>query len=214
MPTKQYFSITSGGLKIITYRSENLNGILKEIIDDILWSYRLEPDEITSETFDSNYFRELFDFDENDANALKKLVTFKESLEDITIELNETSNYQFEDPDCKWSLKFEQLYEHTFMSGFNIVNKYYPTAYHIEELLKQTIIMMVTILTIVILTVYIFKLLTDMTPDSPQMQLVINILNFAIVFSVGSSIILSTRIFIKNLADNVKKIKESDEPRN
>lgn len=73
---------------------------------------------------------------------------------------------------------------------------------------------MVTILAIVILTVYIFKLLTDMTPDSPQMQLVINILKFAIVFSVGSSIILSTRIFIKNLADNVKKIKESDEPRN
>lgn len=83
-----------------------------------------------------------------------------------------------------------------------------------SKLLKQTIIMMVTILTIVILTVYIFKLLTDMTPDSPQMQLVINILKFAIVFSVGSSIILSTRIFIKNLADNVKKIKESDEPRN
>jgi hypothetical protein len=83
-----------------------------------------------------------------------------------------------------------------------------------SKLLKQTIIMMVTILAIVILTVYIFKLLTDMTPDSPQMQLVINILKFAIVFSVGSSIILSTRIFIKNLADNVKKIKESDEPRN
>lgn len=74
-----------------------------------------------------------------------------------------------------------------------------------SKLLKQTIIMMVTILTIVILTVYIFKLLIDMTPDSPQMQLVINILKFAIVFSVGSSIILSTRIFIKNLADNVKK---------
>ena len=83
-----------------------------------------------------------------------------------------------------------------------------------SKLLKQTIIMMVTILAIVILTVYMFKLLTDMTPDSPQMQLVINILKFAIVFSVGSSIILSTRIFIKNLADNVKKIKESDEPRN
>ena len=83
-----------------------------------------------------------------------------------------------------------------------------------SKLLKQTIIIMVTILAIVILTVYIFKLLTDMTPDSPQMQLVINILKFAIVFSVGSSIILSTRIFIKNLADNVKKIKESDEPRN
>ena len=52
MSTKQYFSITSRGLKIITYRSENLNGIIKEIIDDILWSYSLEPDEIKSETFD------------------------------------------------------------------------------------------------------------------------------------------------------------------
>ena len=134
MPTKQYFSVTSRSLKIITYRSENLNGILKEIIDDILWSYRLEPDEITSETFDSDDFRELFDFDEDDANALKKLVAFKESLEDITIELDKTSNYQFEDPENKWSLKFEQIYGHTFVSGFNIVDKMYPTAYHIEEI--------------------------------------------------------------------------------
>ena len=134
MSTKQYFSVTSRGLKIITYRSENLNGILKEIIDDILWSYRLEPDEITSETFDSDYFRELFDFDEKDAQALKELVTFKESLEDITIELNEKTNYQFTDPENKWFLKFEQLYEHTFMSGFNIVDEQYPTAYHIEEI--------------------------------------------------------------------------------
>ena len=134
MSTKQYFSITSRGLKIITYRSENLNGILKEIIDDILWSYRLEPDEITSETFDSDYFRELFDFDEDDANALKKLVKFKESLEDITIKLDETSNYQFEDPENKWSLKFEQLHGHTFVSGFTIIDEQYSTAYHIEEI--------------------------------------------------------------------------------
>lgn len=80
MSQKQYFSITSRGLKIITYRSENLNGIIKEIIDDILWSYGLEPDEITSETFESDYFRELFDFNKDDSNALKKLVEFKESL--------------------------------------------------------------------------------------------------------------------------------------
>lgn len=134
MLQKQYFSITSRGLKIITYRSENLNGIIKEIIDDILWSYSLEPDEITSKTFDSDYFRELFDFDEDDANALKELVKFKESLENRTIELKETSNYQFSDPDGKWSLQFEQLYGHTILSGFNIVDKYYPTAYHIEEI--------------------------------------------------------------------------------
>ena len=134
MPNKQYFSITSRSLKIITYRSENLNGILKEIIDDILWSYGLEPDNITSETFDSDYFRELFDFDEDDANALKKLVAFKESLENITIELDKTSNYQFEDPDGEWSLKFEQIYGTTFVSGFNIVDKMYPTSFHIEEI--------------------------------------------------------------------------------
>ena len=83
-----------------------------------------------------------------------------------------------------------------------------------SKLLKQTIIMMVTILAIVILTVYIFKLLTDITTDSPQMQLVINILKFAIVFSVGSSIALSTRIFIKNLAENMKKIEKFKEPKN
>lgn len=134
MSQKQYFSVTSRGLKIITYRSENLNGIIKEIIDDILWSYRLEPDEITSETFDSDYFRELFDFDENDANALKKLVKFKKSLEDTTIELNETTNYQFSDPENEWSLKFEQIHEHTFVSGFNIIDEQYPTTYHIEEI--------------------------------------------------------------------------------
>ena len=64
---------------------------------------------------------------------------------------------------------------------------------------------MLTIIVVIILTVYMFKLLTDITPDSPQMQLVINVLKFAIVFVVGTSITLSTRIFIKNLANNVKK---------
>lgn len=134
MSQKQYFSVISRGLKIITYRSENLNGIIKEIIDNILWSYGLEPDEITSETFESDYFRELFDFDENDAQALKKLVAFKELLETATIKLDETSNYEFKDPDNKWSLKFEQIYGTTMASGFNIINQQYPTAYHIEEI--------------------------------------------------------------------------------
>lgn len=83
-----------------------------------------------------------------------------------------------------------------------------------SKLLKQTIIFMSTIVVVIILTAFVFKLLTNMTKDSPQMQLVINILKFEIIFGVGSSITLSTRIFFKNLADNVKKIKESDEPRN
>lgn len=78
-----------------------------------------------------------------------------------------------------------------------------------SKLLKQTIIMMVAIIAIVILAVCMLKLLTDMTPDSPQIQLVINILKFTIMFVIGSTIILSTRIFIKNLANNVKKLEKS-----
>jgi hypothetical protein len=134
MSKKQYFSVTSRGLKIITYRSENLNGIIKEIIDDILWSYNLEPDEITSETLDSDYFRELFDFNEEDANSLKKLVEFKESLSKRKIELHKDTNYQFSDPNNKWSLKFEQIYRTTIISGFTIIDKMYPTNFHVEEI--------------------------------------------------------------------------------
>lgn len=133
MSEKQYFSITCRGLKINTYRSENLNSIIKDIIDDIIWSYGLDSDEITSEDFDSQHFRELFDFDEKEANALKKLVKFKESLENTTIELNKTTNYQFSDPNDKWSLKFEQIYRNTIVSGFTIADMY-PTIFHIEEI--------------------------------------------------------------------------------
>lgn len=133
MSEKQYFSITCRGLKINTYRSENLNYLIKDIIDDIIWSYGLDSDEITSEDFDSRHFRELFDFDENEANALKELVEFKESLENTTIELNKTTNYQFSDPNDKWSLKFEQIYRNTIVSGFTIADMY-PTIFHIEEI--------------------------------------------------------------------------------
>lgn len=132
MSEKQYFSITCRGLKINTYHSENLSYLIKDIIDDIIWSYGLDSDEITSEDFDSQNFRELFDFDENEANALKELVEFKESLENTTIELNKTTNYQFSDPNDKWSLKFEQIYRTTIVSGFTIVDMY-PTIFHIEE---------------------------------------------------------------------------------
>lgn len=133
MSEKQYFSITSRGLKINTYRSENLKSIIKDIIDDILWSYSLEPDEITSKDFDSQYFRELFDFNEKEANALKELVEFKESLDNTTIKLNTETNYHFSDPNDKWSLKFEQIYRTTIVSGFTIVDMY-PTIFHIEEI--------------------------------------------------------------------------------
>ena len=134
MSEKQYFSITSRGLKINTYRSENLTSIIKDIIDDILWSYSLEPDEITSKDFDSLYFRDLFDFDEEDTKALKELVEFKESLSNINIQLDESSNYQFTDTNNKWSLKFEQIYGITIISGFNVVDKMYPTNFHVEEI--------------------------------------------------------------------------------
>lgn len=73
---------------------------------------------------------------------------------------------------------------------------------------------MSTIVVVIILTVFVFKLLTNMTTDSLQIKLVINILKFAIIFGVGSSIILSTRIFIKNLTDNVRKIKEYEDLQN
>lgn len=83
-----------------------------------------------------------------------------------------------------------------------------------SKLLKQTIIFMSTIVVVIILTAFVFKLLTNMTKDSPQMQLVINILKFEIIFGVGSSITLSTRIFFKNLADNVRKIEKSKDLQN
>ena len=134
MSKKQYFSITSRGLKINTYRSENLNCLIKEIIDNILWSYGLESDEITSKTFDSQYFRELFDFDETDAKALKELVEFEELLSNKNIELDDHSNYQFSDPNKKWSLKIEPKYKALIINGFTIVNEMYPTNFHIEKI--------------------------------------------------------------------------------
>lgn len=134
MSQKQYFSITCQGLKINTYRSENLSYLIKDIIDDIIWSYGLDSDEITSGDFDSQHFRELFDFDENEANALKELVEFKESLENTTIELNKTINYQFSDPNNKWSLKFEEYHKNTVVCGFTNVDKMFSTNFHIEEI--------------------------------------------------------------------------------
>ena len=83
-----------------------------------------------------------------------------------------------------------------------------------SKLLKQTIIFMSTIVVVIILTAFVFKLLTNMTKYSPQMQLVINILKFEIIFGIGSSITLSTRIFFKNLADNVRKIEKSKDLQN
>ena len=80
-----------------------------------------------------------------------------------------------------------------------------------SKLFRQLIILITIILAIIFLTGYMFEFLTKMTPDSPQMQLVINVLKFAIVFGVGSSILFSTKVFIKHSVENLKKIKESED---
>ncbi len=83
-----------------------------------------------------------------------------------------------------------------------------------SKLLKQLIILIAAILTIIFLTGYAFEILTNMTPKSPQIQLIINVMKFAIIFGVGSSIILSTKVFLKHSVENIKKIEESDESQN
>lgn len=135
MPNKQYMIATSRRLKINIYRSENLKSLIIEIIDDILWSYGFEPEAISSEDFDSDEFRYMFDLTQSEATALKELVEFKEKIDDLDIELDETSSYQFSDPNNKWSLKFEEIYEGTtIVSGHTIVDSMYPTNFHIEQL--------------------------------------------------------------------------------
>ena len=135
MPNKQYMIATSRRLKINIYRSENLKSLIVEIIDDILWSYRFEPDAISSENFDSDEFRYMFDLTQSEATALKELVEFKEKIDDLDIELDGTSSYQFSDPNNKWALKFEQIYEGTsIVTGHTIVDSMYPTNFHIEQI--------------------------------------------------------------------------------
>lgn len=80
-----------------------------------------------------------------------------------------------------------------------------------SKLIKQIIILLTIILVIIFLTGYVFELLTKMKPDSPQIQLVINVLKFTIIFGVASSIIFSTKVFIKHSVENLKKIKKSED---
>lgn len=135
MPNKKYMIATSRRLKINIYRSENLKSLIIEIIDDILWSYGFEPDAISSKDFDSDEFRYMFDLTQSEATALKELVEFKEKIDDLDIELDGTSSYQFSEPNSKWSLKFEKVYEGTTMiHGHTIVDSMYPTNFHIEQL--------------------------------------------------------------------------------
>lgn len=131
---KQYMLIISRGQRISTYRSENLKSLIKDIINDILWSYRFEPEAISSEDFDFHDFRYMFDLTYSEATSLKELVEFKEKINDLDIELDGTSNYQFSDPNNKWALKFEQIYEGTtIVSGHTLMDDD-STIFHIEQL--------------------------------------------------------------------------------
>lgn len=135
MLNKQYMLIISRGQRINTYRSENLKILIENIIDDILWSYTFEPEAISSEDFDFDEFRYMFDLSYSEATALKELVEFKEKIDNLDIQLDETTNYQFSEPNNKWSLKFEKIYEDTsIVTGHTIVDSMYPTNFHIEEI--------------------------------------------------------------------------------
>lgn len=132
---KQYMLIISRGQRINTYRSGNLKSLIEDIINDILWSYTFEPEAISSKDFDFDEFRYMFDLNYSEATALKELVEFKEKIDDLEIELNETIDYQFSEPNNKWSLKFEKIYEGTsIVTGHTIVDSMYPTNFHIEKL--------------------------------------------------------------------------------
>ena len=132
---KQYMLIISRGQRISTYRSENLKSLIKDIINDILWSYRFEPEAISSEDFDFDEFRYMFDLSYSEATALKKLVEFKEKIDDLHIQLDGTSNYQLSEQNSKWSFKFEKVYKGiTMVHGYTIVDSMYPTNFHIEQL--------------------------------------------------------------------------------
>ena len=134
MSQKQYIMVLSQDLRFNTYRSENLKSLIDDAIEEIFESYHLNTHKITSEDFDFQDFLDLYNLNRFEANTLKKLVEFKETLSNTNIRLDGNSNYQFSEPNNKWSLKFEERYGHTFVSGFTIVDKVYPISFHIEEI--------------------------------------------------------------------------------
>lgn len=135
MSQKQYMLIISQKKGINTYRSENLTSLIRTVINEILSSYEFDFDieELQSEDFDFPEVQDLF-YLRSEAKALKDLVAFKESLYDTKIELDEKPTYQFSEPNNLWSLKFEERYKCTVVSGFTTANKRYPTNFHIEEI--------------------------------------------------------------------------------
>lgn len=135
MSQKQYMLILSQRTRILTYRSENLKSLIKTTIDEILNSYDFEfdIDELQSEDFDHPVVQDLF-HTRSEANALKELIQFKESLSDTDINLDEKSNYKFSEPNNRWSLKFEEYHKSTVVCGFTNVDKMFSTNFHIEEI--------------------------------------------------------------------------------
>ena len=134
MRKKRYFMVFSRNQRIYTYRSENLNYFIKDAVNENLESYGFDPNEIISEDFDSLDFRKLFDFSKNEANALKKLVTFKELLLEQNIKLDKNSHYSFSEPDNKWALIFEQKYGSAIITGFTHVDEDSKVSFRIEEI--------------------------------------------------------------------------------
>lgn len=133
--SNQYILILNQNQRITTYRCENINYLITEGIDEILNSYGFEPSEMTSEDFDFEDFRDLYDLDYFEAKNLKELFQFREKIENVQFELNDDSKYEFPlHSNPNWSLKIEPKYCSLIIHGFTNVNKQYPTNFHIEKI--------------------------------------------------------------------------------
>lgn len=133
--SKQYILILNQNQRITTYRCENINYLIKETIDEILTSYSFEPSEMTSEDFDFEDFKDLYDLNYFEAKNLKELFQFREKIENDDVELKDDSKYEFlSHHNQNWSLKIEPKYGSLIVHGFTNVDKQYPTNFHIEEI--------------------------------------------------------------------------------
>lgn len=135
MSQKQYMLILNQKQHITTYRCNNINYLVKDVIDEILSSYGFDPSEMTSEDFDFGDFRNLYDLDYFEAKSLKEIFQFREKIENDEVELTDDSKYEFPlhyNPD--WSLKIEPKYGSLIIHGFTNVDKQYPTNFQIEEI--------------------------------------------------------------------------------
>lgn len=133
--SNQYILILNHNQRITTYRCENINYLIIECIDEILNSYSFDPSEMTSEDFDFEDFRDLYDLDYFEAKSLKELFQFRDKIENVQFELNDDSKYEFPlHHNPYWSLKIEPKYGSLIVHGFTNVDKQYPINFHIEEI--------------------------------------------------------------------------------